>query len=85
MPMRPVAVRNVFDKKRALPRMVSSAMKTITTHNCSAADINIELGTRESIQSMATYSIRRHIDSRNGFHPNIHDIISTALESSSSN
>lgn len=22
MPMRPVAVRNVFDKKRALPRMV---------------------------------------------------------------
>jgi hypothetical protein len=23
MPMRPVAVRNVFDKKRALPRMVS--------------------------------------------------------------
>lgn len=81
--MRPVAVRNVFDKKRALPRMVSSATRH-PIHDLRVADHSTELGARESIQPMATYSIRQLIDSRNGFHSNIHDIISTALESPSS-
>jgi len=58
MPMRPVAVRNVFDKKRALPRMVSVDLHAYIH---SEAD-QTELGAREPIQLMATYILRWIVD-----------------------